>query len=979
MRRIVRWTVLVWIAGTLVGAAETPTLVFEQAGEVLKVKHGGRILAVSLQMPELSFDREHAPPSAAITSVSGDLGNAAGLQVEYAPAELAPGVTLDVTAHLLWTPTEGILRKWARLRLNGADSPWSLAEVVLDRLPAPNAAFLPSPPQSYPAFLEGAFAGIEYPVATTRLEGDALVLAHAPGSTLEPGQGYETRKAIYGFANPGQEREAFMRYIAQHRPAPGGFHANYNSWWTSSVPFTEEEILGLMRTFKERLYDAYGVALDTFAIDMGWSDPHSIWKISQERFPQGFSNISAAAAEMGCHLGLWTSPTAFYAKALDPQWARDQGYETLVVSGQLYSERRICCLGGEKYAGAFRDQLVALVRDYGIRHVKLDGYRLTCSETGHGHQPGVLSSEAIAEGGIAAFEAMRAAAPDVWLETTCFGWNPSPWWLFHVNSVIGAFGDDSPYPRVPSPVYWESKLTARDFFNLQGAALLPIPDAAQEVLGLIVQTDDPWLNEGVVVATRGHMLMPLYVNPRYMNARRWEQLAGLLKWARANEELLAYDTVPLLPEAWQGGKVPRFDNDATMPRQPYGYAHWKGEQGLVTLRNPWIRPASYPLHFDADTPQPLQVVSLYPEVRVYAEDVQAGSLLEVPLAPYETLVLAVGPGLDTDGVQPAAACLADTLEAKEVQVERIRYVYEASDAPALGPDYTDVTPESGEETRVSLTAQVVSTAPATELLVLLEGPETPGAPEAELFIDGAPVEWQVGPSEAGWAASSIARSREHWLFLRAPVPAGTHGLAMSVIPDDSVEHVSAWLWTYRDGADTTYPGALPAPEQVSIGALPLLEPLSPQEAGPAEQRPRRIERIDGVYLDALEPESAAQGWGTLQKNHSVTEKPLRIGHRAFRRGLGTHAAARLVYALDGQYRTFESYVGVDAAYGGTVHFRVLVDGAERWNSGVMRSQEPAQHLRVDLTGAQRLELIADDAGDGIGADHADFGDAKLLH
>ena len=92
---------------------------------------------------------------------------------------------------------------------------------------------------------------------------------------------------------------------------------------------------------------------------------------------------------------------------------------------------------------------------------------------------------------------------------------PSPWWLFYVNSVIGSFGDDAPYGRVPAPVYRESYTTARDYYNLQGAALSVLPIAASEVLGIVHQTPDPPLNDGVMTVFRGHAFLPMYLNPRY--------------------------------------------------------------------------------------------------------------------------------------------------------------------------------------------------------------------------------------------------------------------------------------------------------------------------------------------------------------------------------------------------------------------------------------------------------------------------------
>ena len=195
--------------------------------------------------------------------------------------------------------------------------------------------------------------------------------------------------------------------------------------------------------------------------------------------------------------------------------------------------------------------------------------------------------------------ALRKASPDVWLAATCFTWNASPWWCFHVNSVIGCYGDDAPYGRVPSPVYRESYTSARDYFNLQGAYWLSTPIAAQESFGIIHQSKDPLLNDAVTDILRGNMEQHCAINPIYMNDVRWRQFASLVKWARRNAEILQ-TTEPLLPRSWQDGKCPRVTNDARMPREPYGYAHWRDDRGIVLLRNPWIEPQTYPVKLAVD-------------------------------------------------------------------------------------------------------------------------------------------------------------------------------------------------------------------------------------------------------------------------------------------------------------------------------------------------------------------------------------------
>jgi len=65
----------------------------------------------------------------------------------------------------------------------------------------------------------------------------------------------------------------------------------------------------------------------------------------------------------------------------------------------------------------------------------------------------------------------------------------------------------------------------------------------------------------------------------------------------------------------------------------------------VLLRNPWIEPQTYTVKLAIDPyvaagATRLSAVSIYPEARVYGTDLKPGDTLNVPLAPYETVVLA---------------------------------------------------------------------------------------------------------------------------------------------------------------------------------------------------------------------------------------------------------------------------------------------------------------------------------------------------
>jgi len=126
-----------------------------------------------------------------------------------------------------------------------------------------------------------------------------------------------------------------------------------------------------------------------------------------------------------------------------------------------------------------------------------------------------------------------------------------------------------------------------------------------------------------------------------------------------------------------------------------------------------------------------------------------------------------------------------------------------------------------------------------------------------------------------------------------------------------------------------------------------------------------------------------QDHGALRVNQSVMRTPLKIGEKAYPRGLGTHAVSELVVRLPGPGRRFEAQAGIDnnydtAASKGSVIFAVEVAGKEAFKSGLCRGGEAPVPVGVDLGGAKEFVLRVFDGGDGPGWDQSDWAEASVM-
>lgn len=100
----------------------------------------------------------------------------------------------------------------------------------------------------------------------------------------------------------------------------------------------------------------------------------------------------------------------------------------------------------------------------------------------------------------------------------------------------------------------------------------------------------------------------------------------------------------------------------------------------------------------------------------------------------------------------------------------------------------------------------------------------------------------------------------------------------------------------------------------------------------------------------------------------------------YKKSLWAHAETTIRYSIPEGAFTFAAAAGFgNQDQKSSAIFRVLVDGKEKYNSGVMKLGTPVQPVVVDISGGKVIELLTEEAGDGLYGDYTFWGEARLIN
>lgn len=222
--------------------------------------------------------------------------------------------------------------------------------------------------------------------------------------------------------------------------------------------------------------------------------------------------------------------------------------------------------------------------------------------------------------------------------------------------------------------------------------------------------------------------------------------------------------------------------------------------------------------------------------------------------------------------------------------------------------------------------------------------------------------------ETGYRVERRAGAAGAWGEIAA-LPAGATSFT------DSSNLAAATTYTYRVYAvNAGQSSAFSNEASATTPAAPAPPPPPPPPAGT-------------VFLSDLTWTAATNGNGPVELDRSSGEggagdgRIITLNGVTYTKGLGIHAASDIRYAINGQYTSFFSDIGVDDEVGndGSVRFQVFFDAATTpaYDSGNMFGSTATKQISLNVTGVNTLRLVVTNGGDGNSYDHADWANARL--
>jgi hypothetical protein len=232
---------------------------------------------------------------------------------------------------------------------------------------------------------------------------------------------------------------------------------------------------------------------------------------------------------------------------------------------------------------------------------------------------------------------LRAEKPDIYINETTGTW-PSPFWLLYVDSTWRGGADHDFCGKGTPRQQWITYRDAQTYANVvQRGPLYPLNSLmlhgiifAKNAAKLETADDADFADEVRSFFASGTQLQELYLTPKLLDQKNWDDIAAAAKWSQTNADVLV-DT------HWIGGDPAK--------GQVYGWAAWSPGKAVLALRNPDDHVATFSANartvfqLPDNAKTPVRMVRLVKDGRpTTAVKLQPGKSVFFTLQPFEMAV-----------------------------------------------------------------------------------------------------------------------------------------------------------------------------------------------------------------------------------------------------------------------------------------------------------------------------------------------------
>lgn len=245
--------------------------------------------------------------------------------------------------------------------------------------------------------------------------------------------------------------------------------------------------------------------------------------------------------------------------------------------------------------------------------------------------------------------------------------------------------------------------------------------------------------------------------------------------------------------------------------------------------------------------------------------------------------------------------------------------------------------------------------------------------------------WLVAGESVSTTVTNYGQETLRDLEVNLQAPAGWSATATSPASFDAVPSGGSaevtWQVTSGEGAE---PGVAEFAGEVSYSYR---DEAATARKGTDIRILVAVPPTDDAHLSDVDWTSALNQFGPVERdtanggNVADDGTAITLNGVTYAKGLGVHAPSEIRYDLGGNCTRFTADVGVDdfvdGRNRGSVVFRILADGVQVYDSGVMREESATQTVDVSVEGADELRLVVNNAGNGNHSDHSDWADAHV--